>query len=285
MGIVTRDDVTAIASGRWHEQCRSPRMKQLMQSLIQHLHQFAREVELTPDEWLAAVDFLTRTGQISDAKRHEFILLSDVLGLSMLMTLLNDNRPAGATPSTLLGPFYIEGSPEKPHGEDIGAGIDGEPLYVSGFIRAVNGRPIPAVRIDMWQSDPCGLYESQIEDSDVRLRAVFHSDSNGRYVFRTVVPADYPIPTDGPVGELLAATTISIYRPAHIHFRLSAPGYQDLVTHIFRAGSKYLQSDVVFGVRRELVAAFERHETGTTPLGERSAEPFYTLEYDFVLTA
>lgn len=283
MTLATLETITETAAERWRQRTVSPRLAELLPVLIRHLHAFARDIRLTRDEWEAGIEFLTATGRLSGPVRSEFILLSDVLGLSMLVALQNDEKPEQITRTTLLGPFYIKGSPVLENGFDLGAGIDGDILFVSGRVRDARGAPIAGATVDTWQSDAEGIYEQQIPDCDVRLRGIFNTDADGRYAFRTVVPADYPIPVDGPVGTLIGHTTISIYRPAHIHFILSAAGHRTLITHVFRNGSPCLDSDVVFGVRPELVADFVRHPAGPTPDGGSLSTPFYTLEYDFTL--
>jgi hydroxyquinol 1,2-dioxygenase len=278
----TEDDLTDLAAGRWGT-AHDPRLAEIMTALVRHLHSFAREVRLTDAEWMAAVQWLTRTGRISDERRQEFILASDVLGLSMAVIGLNQRSTAGATPATVLGPFHLDGSPELGFGADMSAGVAGRPLYVTGAVRDVDGRPVAGAVLDVWQADPDGAYESQLEVDEARLRAKYTSRADGTYCVRTVVSDGYPIPMDGPVGELIGRTAISHFRPAHVHFLITAAGYEPLVTHLFRAGAAYLDSDVVFGVKPELVVAFEACEPGPTPDGADSAEPWMHARYDFVL--
>jgi len=264
--------------------CRDPRFQQVMSSLIRHLHAFVRETELTEAEWLTAIQFLTATGQRCDDKRQEFILLSDTLGVSMLVDAINHRMPEGATESTVLGPFFVQGAPSLPNGADLAPGIAGEPVFVSGSVRTPDGDPIAGATVDVWQTDAEGNYDVQMKELDgLRLRAQFQSGSDGRFSFRTVKPSSYPIPTDGPVGQMLARMGRHPYRPAHIHFKISAPQHQTVVTHIFVEGDAYLDSDAVFGVKDSLVAPFVRHPPGVAPDGSRLQEPFYTLEYDFGL--
>jgi hydroxyquinol 1,2-dioxygenase len=261
--------------------CRDERLREVMTSLVQHLHAFARDVGLTEAEWVAGIRFLTDTGHITDDKRQEFILLSDVLGLSMLVTAQNNAKPAGCTEATVLGPFYVEGAPEVPDGADIANGAQGAPCHVSGQVRGFGGEPVAGATIDVWQSDDEGFYDVQ-QPSDGRhehrARARLRSGADGRFSFRSILAEHYPIPHDGPVGALLAAVGRHPWRPAHLHFMIEAPSYERLVTHVFRDGDKYLDSDAVFGVRSSLVADWVRHEPA--PAG---GEPSYSLAYDFVL--
>lgn len=263
---------------------RSERFQRVMQSLVRHLHAFAREVGLSEEEWFKGIDYLTRTGHITDEKRQEFILLSDVLGLSMLVIGLNNEKPAEATPSTVFGPFFVEDSPRFANGDDLANGAPGEPFFVHGRIVSLAGEPLPGARIDVWQADDEGFYDVQYkESSQVQGRGHLYSDSEGTYSFWTVKPAAYPIPTDGPVGELLTTAQRSPMRPAHVHFMIKVPGYQTLITHVFQEGDPYLDSDAVFGVRSALIADYVRHEAGVAPDGKQMAVPFYTMHYDFVL--
>lgn len=279
---VTEDTITDAAVARWAT-AHDPRTAELMTALVRHLHDFARETHLTEDEWTAAVHWLTATGQISDDKREEFILASDVLGLSMLVVQQNHRLDPAATPATVLGPFHIDGSPEKDFGADMSDGLPGDLLFVHGTVRSLDGAAVPGAVLDVWQSDADGTYEAQLDVDEARLRAKYTTDADGRYCLRTIAPLGYAIPMDGPVGELISRTDISPMRPAHIHFLLAVPGYAPLITHLFREGTEYLDSDVVFGVKRELVVAFDRHEPGPTPDGGHSDSPWYEARYDFVL--
>jgi hydroxyquinol 1,2-dioxygenase len=264
-------------------QCSDERLRTVMTSLVRHLHAFAREVALTEAEWLEGIRFLTRTGHITDDKRQEFILLSDVLGLSMLVTALNNAKPPGCTEATVLGPFYVDGAPEVARGADIANGAKGAPCRVSGSVRGIGGEPVPDAVIDVWQSDDEGFYDVQQPrgaDHEHRARARLRSGPDGAFDFRSILAQHYPIPHDGPVGALLTALGRHPWRPAHLHFLIEAPGYERLVTHVFRDGDRYLDSDAVFGVRSSLVADWTRHEPEP---GAATQEPFYTLEFDFVL--
>lgn len=235
-----------------------PRLAEVLTSLVRHLHAFAREVELTLPEWNTAIDFLTRTGQKSDADRQEFILLSDVLGLSMLTETINNRKFGVATESTVLGPFHVVESPAKELGDTIDQVGTGTPCVVTGRVVSVDGTPLPGATIDVWQASDQGFYDVQQPDVQPRTngRGLFTADAEGRFWFRTIVPSHYPIPTDGPVGELLKATGRHAFRPAHIHFIVTVPGHRDLTTHIFVAGSKYIESDTVFAVKKSLVVDF-----------------------------
>lgn len=279
---VTEDTITDAAVARWAT-AHDPRTAELMTALVRHLHDFARETRLTEDEWMAAVRWLTATGQISDDKREEFILASDVLGLSMLVVQQNHRLDPAATPATVLGPFHIDGSPEKASGEDMSDGLPGDPLFVHGSVRALDGTPVTGAVLDVWQSDADGTYEAQLDVDEARLRAKYTTGDDGGYCLRTIAPLGYAIPMDGPVGDLVSRTDISPMRPAHIHFLLAVPGYEPLITHLFREGTEFLDSDVVFGVRRELVVGFTRREPGPTPDGGNSEVPWYEARYDFVL--
>jgi hydroxyquinol 1,2-dioxygenase len=283
MQLVTEDNITELAAERWAS-AHDPRTAEVMAALVRHLHAFAREVRLSETEWMAAMRWLTETGQISNEKREEFILASDVLGLSMLVVQMNHAFDAKATPATVLGPFHIEGSPEKDFGGDMSDGLPGTPLYVTGSVRGLDGAPVAGAILDVWQADEDGAYESQIPDIDeARLRAKYTTRPDGSYCLRTIAPKGYSIPMDGPVGELIRGTDISHFRPAHVHFLINAAGYEPLITHLFQEGAQYLDSDVVFGTKQELVVAFEPRDPGPTPDGGESAEPWLEARYDFVL--
>jgi hydroxyquinol 1,2-dioxygenase len=259
-----------------------PRLKKIMTSLVQHLHDFVREVELTYEEWTVAIDFLTRTGQICNDKRQEFILLSDTLGVSMLVDAINHRMPEGATQTTVLGPFYVNDSPEVAHGDDVSAGLPGEPLFVEGRVTSASGRPIADAVVDIWHSDSEGFYDVQTS-RETALRARLRTGPDGRFHFWTIVPRYYPIPDDGPVGQMLAATKRHPFRPAHVHFMIDAPGYERLITHVFRAGDVYLDSDAVFGVKTSLIHEFTQQRPGVAPDGRRIERSWRKLSYDFGL--
>lgn len=249
------------------------RLKTIMTSLVLHLHDFARQVQLTESEWLQAVQFLTETGHACQDGRQEFVLLSDVLGLSMLTVEMNQQMPKGCTEATVLGPFFVQDAPQYALGDDVAHGASGAPCFVSGTIKALDGSPIAHARMDVWQADDQGEYDVQKLDLDrAQARGVLHADDQGRFHFKTILAEPYPIPTDGPVGQLLKATCRSPWRPAHLHFKIQAPGYQTLITHVFRRGDPYLDSDPVLGVRQSLIADWSQQPDGTT-----------RLVFDFVL--
>ena len=262
-----------------------PRLKQILASLVTHLHDFAREVQLTEAEWMQGIEFLTATGQKCDAKRQEFILLSDTLGLSMLVVAMNHAKPAGATEATVFGPFHTDDAPVVAQGADLAGGAPGVPFFVEAQILDLAGKAIAGAEVDVWQADDDGLYDVQRPElgDTRRARGVLHADAAGKVRFRTVTPTAYPVPTDGPVGRMLLASGRHPWRPAHLHFRIRAPGFQTLVTHIFRDGDPYLDSDVVFGVRSSLIGDFVRHDPGPAPDGTRMAVPFYSLNQAFRL--
>ena len=263
---------------------KSERYQQVMQSLVRHLHAFIKDVELTEDEWFKAIDYLTRTGHITDDKRQEFVLLSDVLGVSMLVIDINNKQFVDATASTVFGPFFFEGSPLFANGDDIANGASGEPCFMQGRVSSTTGEPLPDAHIEIWQADDNGFYDVQNKEStQVYGRGHLHADSKGDYYFWSVRPEAYPIPNDGPVGELLDAANRSPMRPAHVHFMITVPGYKTLITHVFKEGDQYLDSDAVFGVRSSLITNFERHEPGIAPDGKKLDVPFYTMHYDFLL--
>jgi hydroxyquinol 1,2-dioxygenase len=266
------------------ENSKSERYAEIMQSLVKHLHAFVSEVELTEEEWATGIDFLTRTGHITDENRQEFILLSDVLGVSMQVVGINHDKPAEATEATVFGPFFVEDSPRFTNGDDLANGAPGEPCYMQGRVLSVTGEPIPDAHIEVWQADDEGHYDVQYDElSEARGRGHLYSDEEGRYYFWSVGPEAYPIPDDGPVGELLEAANRSPMRPAHVHFMIKAPGYETLVTHVFADGDEHLDSDAVFGVKSSLVTSFERHEPGPAPDGREMEGPFLTMTYDMVL--
>ena len=282
MQLVTEDNITDLAVQRWGT-AHDPRLAEVLKALVRHLHDFAREVRLTEAEWMAAMQWLTRAGQISDEKREEFILASDVLGLSMLVVQMNHRFDAAATPATVLGPFHIEGSPELGYGADMSEGVPGTPLYVHGTVRDLDGKPVGGAVLDVWQADTEGAYEAQLDVDEARLRAKYTAREDGTYCIRTIAPLGYSVPMDGPVGDLIKGTDISHFRPAHVHFLITEPGHEPLITHLFQEGAQYLDSDVVFGTKQELVVAFTEREPGPTPDGGKSDVPFMDARYDFVL--
>lgn len=261
----------------------SERFREVMQSLVRHVHSFARDVRLSQEEWAAAVDFLTRTGQISDDRRQEFILLSDVLGLSMLTVGINAPAVEGATESTVFGPFFVSDAPQIELGGDLAQGAKGVPCYVSGQVRAVDGTPLAGVRVDAWEADEDGLYDTQYDGKVTAGRGWLLTDDDGGYRFWSVTPTAYPIPHDGPVGELLKAAGRGPMRPAHLHFKVEAPGFEPLITHVFVAGDEYLDQDAVFGVKESLIGHFVEHDSGTAPDGSQPTGRWTQVEFDLVL--
>ena len=261
------------------------RLKQVMSSLVAHLHDFVREVKLTETEWKAGIDFLTAAGQMCSDTRQEFILLSDTLGVSMLTIALNHAKPAGATEATVFGPFHTADAPHVDQGADIAHGAPGLPMFVRAVVQGPDGEPVANAEVDVWQADDDGLYDVQRPElGDARrARAVLRTDARGAVRFRSIVPTAYPIPTDGPVGAMLAATARHPWRPAHLHFMIGAAGYQSLTTHIFREGDAYLDSDVVFGVRSSLIGDYVEHAPGIAPDGSVVETAFFTLDQVFVL--
>jgi hydroxyquinol 1,2-dioxygenase len=261
------------------------RLKELVQSLTRHLHAFLREVRPTEEEWQAAIAFLTDTGHITDDRRQEFVLLSDVLGASMQTIAINNPAYADATEATVFGPFFVEGSPEIPMGGDLAGDAPGEPCWVEGTVRDSNGKPVVGALIEVWEADADGLYDVQYDEERVAARGHLSSDEEGRYSFWAVTPTPYPIPHDGPVGRLLAATGRSPMRASHLHFMVCAPGFRTLVTHIFVRGDALLDSDSVFGVKDSLVRDFEQHPAGTpTPNGRDLGDRAWSqVRFDIVL--
>ena len=261
-----------------------PRLKQVMSSLIFHIHAFIREVELTPEEWALGIQFLTSTGHLCDEKRQEFILLSDITGVTMLVDAINHRLPDGATESTIFGPFYREGASELPMGASISKDGRGEPVVVTGRVLSTDGVPIPDALLDVWETDENGLYEQQDpEQPEMNLRGKFRTDSEGRYCFVGIKPVSYAIPDDGPVGQLLRTLGRHPFRPAHMHLLISADGFAPVTTHLFVKGDPYLDSDAVFGTKDSLVVDFTRHDSEEEAASFHVSVPFYRVEYDLVL--
>ncbi len=243
-----------------------PRLAHVMARLVAHLHAFIKDVELTQDEWATAISFLTLTGQICDGNRQEFILLSDVLGVSMLVDAINNRRPSGATENTVLGPFHVDGVPDYPMGANISQDGGRETCLFQGHVKDLDGNPLEGVRIDVWSDNEDGFYDVQQPGVQPphNNRGVFVTGPDGRYWFRGIKPVAYPIPDDGPVGQMLGHLGRHPYRPAHMHFIVSRAGFETVVTHTFVQGDDYLQSDAVFGVKQSLVAPFEAVAGGET---------------------
>ncbi|SAL37036.1 catechol 1,2-dioxygenase [Caballeronia udeis] len=262
----------------------NPRTREIFDGLVTHLHAFAREVSLTEDEWLSAIRFLTAVGHKTDDKRQEFILLSDTLGLSMLVTAMANRKPKECTESTVLGPFFVTDAPAVPNGGDVAQGAPGELCFVSGHVRGLHGEPVAGARMEVWQADEDGLYDVQYENLEApRARGVLFSEPDGAFRFTSIVPRPYPVPHDGPVGDMLKALGRHAWRPAHLHFMIFAEGYEPLVTHVFRKNDPYLQSDAVFGVRSSLIGDWTTHAHGVAPDGSMHETPFTTFAFDFVL--
>ncbi len=271
---------------RSFDACPDPRLRFVMQALVRHLHAFAREVRLTDSEWQSAIAFLTEAGHITGENRQEFILLSDVLGVSMLAVTINDAALGDATEATVFGPFFVDGSPEIAIGGEIANGASGEPCWVEGTVTDVDGIPVSGARIDVWEADDQGHYDVQYGDGRTAARAHLFSDEAGRYSFWAITPTPYPIPHDGPVGKLLAAVGRSPMRAAHLHFMVTAPGLRRLVTHIFVADDALLGSDAVFGVKDTLVRRFVRQSAGADPVpGSRDldGQTWSRVRFDIVL--
>jgi hydroxyquinol 1,2-dioxygenase len=279
---LTQDVVDAFAK------TPDPRLRQLMTALAKHIHAFAREVDLRPEEWMAGLEFLNATGQISTEKRPEFILLSDTLGLSMMIVSLAQARVSGtvkgATEATVQGPFYWPGAPDLPLGSDIGEGVPGEPSLYMGRVTDIDGGPLAGALLDVWSGDGDGKYDVQLSNEPtMKARGRFRTDSEGRYWFWSIRPSYYPIPDDGPVGDMLRATNRSIHRPGHIHMQVSAPGHVMLTTHVFVAGSPYIDEDAVFGKRDSLVVEFDAHRPGKAVDGREMKVPYHSASFDFRL--
>ncbi|HEX3952526.1 MAG TPA: intradiol ring-cleavage dioxygenase [Stellaceae bacterium] len=282
----TEDDITSEVLARF-SQTQDPRLRQIMLSLINHLHAFVKDVQLTEAEWFQAIEILTEAGKMCSDKRQEFILFSDTLGVSMVVDLLDHRKPDGATESTVFGPFHRLNAPELPAGGNIAPrDKTGVPALLSGRVLDLDSRPIAGALLDVWQAQTNGLYDSQDKNPDaLHMRGKFRTDAEGRYLIRTVAPVNYPIPSDGPVGQMLKATGGHPWRPAHIHFVVSADGYEPVTTHIFDRADPYLESDAVFAVKKSLICDFARHDTAGAQASELGiAPPFLTASFDFHLT-
>jgi catechol 1,2-dioxygenase len=264
-----------------------PRLGEIMTTVVRHLHAAVKEAAITPEEWFAAIQFLTQTGQMCTEWRQEFILLSDVLGVSMLVDAINHARPEGATENTVLGPFYVAGAPRLENGANVNLDGKGEPLLVRGRVTDTQGQPITGATIDVWQANEDGFYDVQQKgiQPEWNLRGLFETDDEGRYWFRSAKPHYYPIPSDGPVGKMLATLGRHTYRPAHLHFIVEKPGFERVVTHIFTPDCPYLKEDAVFGVKRSLVADFRRAEDQERAAQLGLSAPFWEVEWNFVLTS
>lgn len=267
------------------QDCDDARLREVMGAVIRHLHALVKEVRPSEAEWMAAIQFLTETGHMCDAWRQEYILLSDTLGVSMLVDAINHRAPSGATESTILGPFHVADAPRRAMGETICLDGKGEPLHVSGRVLGADGRPLAGATLDVWQANAEGFYDVQQKgiQPDMNLRGRFTTGADGRYRFRSAKPSSYPIPHDGPVGGLLGRLGRHPYRPGHIHFILSAPGHRPLTTHLFVPDDPYLASDAVFGVKESLVGDFRQHDDVARAAELEVGNPFWTLAHDFTL--
>lgn len=263
----------------------NPRLREVMTVLVKHLHAAVKEIEPTHEEWLAAIKFLTETGQMCSDWRQEFILLSDVLGVSMLVDAINHRRPSGATPNTILGPFYLSNAPRYENGANICLDGKGEPLLVAGRVLNTDGQPLPNASIEVWQTNDDGFYDVQQKgiQPDFNLRGVFATDQEGKYWFRSVKPRHYPIPADGPVGKLLGSLGRHPNRAAHLHFIVTATGYDPIITHIFAPDCQYLNEDTVFGVKSELIADFKKVEDEQKARSVGFEAPYWSVDWDFTL--
>ncbi len=282
MKTLTEGRLTAAALARLAK-APNPRMKEIMTSLIRHLHGFVRETGLTPAEWKTGIEFMTDVGHITDDKRQEFILLSDTLGVSAMVDLVRHSRlGAHGTDSSLLGPFYRDGAPEQPLGASIAGDTPGEAILLRGQVTDARGRPLADALLDVWQAAPNGKYDIQDDQqTGMNLRGKFRTDAGGRYEFRSVKPKSYPVPDDGPVGVLLRAQGRHPYRPAHIHFIVSADGYEPLITALYIAGDAYIESDAVFGAKQSLTVGYHKGRAAHGK-GERTPD---AIEFDFKLAA
>ncbi|QPP10177.1 intradiol ring-cleavage dioxygenase [Streptomyces bathyalis] len=269
---------------RSYDACADPRLKELLQGLVRHLHAFIRDVRLTEEEWQKAIEFLTRVGRITDGKRQEFVLLSDTLGASMQTITVNNQAYGDATEATVFGPFFVEDAPLIRLGGDMAGEASGEPCWVEGTVRDTDGNAVPGARIEVWEADADGFYDVQYGDGRTAGRAHLFTGPDGEYRFWAITPTPYPIPHDGPVGEMLTAAGRSPMRASHLHFMVIAEGYRTLVTHIFVRGDELLESDAVFGVRKSLIKDFERLPAGTPPPDGRALDGTWSkVRFDIVL--
>ena len=284
-GYFTEEDSADVVISRM-ERCEDARLKEVMSVIVRHLHAAVKEIEPTQEEWMAAIQFLTETGHKCGDWRQEFILLSDTLGVSMLVDAINTRRPTGASENTVLGPFHIEGAPKLPMGANICLDGKGEPMLVHGRILDVDGSPLAGASIDVWQANDEGFYDVQQKgiQPDFNLRGTFTTDADGRYWFKAVKPRFYPIPDDGPVGQLLNKLGRHPYRPAHLHYIITKDGFDPVTTHIFDPDDPYIHSDAVFGVKKSLMARFEPVDDPARQAEHGFEGRYFDVEHDFVLT-
>jgi len=283
-GYFTEETSADVVIGR-NAKARDARLAEALAPLIRHLHAAVKEIEPTQEEWFSAIQFLTATGHTCTDWRQEFILLSDVMGISMLVDAINNRKPSGASESTVLGPFHLPDAPELPLGSDICLDQKGEPMVIRGRILGIDGQPVAGAKIDVWQANDEGFYDVQQKgiQPDFNLRGVFRTNAAGEYWFKGVKPKFYPIPQDGPVGTLLNALGRHPYRPAHLHYIVSAEGFQTLTTHIFDPDDPYINSDAVFGVKASLMARFQRIDDAAEQAANGYDRPFFKVVHDFVL--
>jgi hydroxyquinol 1,2-dioxygenase len=277
------DTLTAAVVERF-QKAQDPRFRQIITSAVKHLHAFAREVNLTEEEWFEGIKYLTAVGQKCDDKRQEFILLSDILGLSMMIVALNHKTVPGATEATVLGPFFAHGAKEYDYGADLreGATLKGEDVYVSGRVMSLDGKPVANAALDIWQAKADGIYDVQTEGG-FELRGRVRANANGEYAFKSYKPKFYSVPVDGPVGDLIRATGNHHMRPAHMHAIVSAPGYQQVITHVFVEGDPYLDGDAVFAVKDALVGKYVKVDDPAEAKRLGMPNPFLKLTWDFKL--
>ncbi len=283
-GFFTEENSVEVVTGR-NANAADPRLKQVMEVITRKLHEAVKEIEPTQEEWFQTIMFLTKTGHLCNEWRQEFILLSDVLGVSMLVDAINNRKPSGASESTVLGPFHVADAPEMPMGANICLDHKGEDMFIHGRILDTQGQPVADAVLDVWQANDEGFYDVQQKgiQPDFNLRGVFRTGADGRYWFRGVKPKYYPIPDDGPVGKLLGALGRHPYRPAHLHYIITAEGFEPLTTHIFDPDDPYINSDAVFGVKKSLLAEFVQIDDEVAAKTVGLAAPYYDVEFDFVL--
>ena len=285
MRTVTKDNITEVFMGYMGDDV-NPRLREVMSSLVSHLHAFAKDVELTHAEWETGISFMERAGEISDEARHEFVLLSDVLGLSSLVDMIN-TKPGG-TSSSVLGPFHISGAPPLEVGGDMKDRFEGDLIIAEGIVKDMDGNPIEGASVDIWQTAPNGLYSSQDENQDTySFHGIQTTGADGRYAFTSVKPVEYTVPTDGPVGDILNATGRHPWRPSHLHYIVKAEGFRPLVTEVFPDDDPYLDEDTVFGVRDDLVMSYKEMPAGSFPegfaLSGKVDGPYQRVDFDLIL--